>query len=63
MSKMNEFCIVLRKAANVLEDLAYYTDDESVSEYLYEMIPGYAEIEGDSGLYKGLAIVEALNRG
>lgn len=63
MSKMNDFCVALRNAANALEDLAYYTDDESVSEYLYEVIPGYAEIEGDSGLYKGLAIVEALDRG
>ena len=63
MSKMNDFNTTMRKIENALEDLAYYTDDDSVSEYLYEMIPGYAEIEGDSGLYKGLAIVEALNRG
>lgn len=62
MSKMNDFCVALRNAANALEDLAYYTDDESVSEYLYEMIPGYADIECEDSLTKALAIVEALNR-
>lgn len=62
MSKMNDFNTTLRKIENALEDLAYYTDDESVSEYLYETIPGYADIECEDSLTKALAIVEALNR-
>lgn len=62
MSKMNDFNATLRNIENALADLAYYTDDEIVSEYLYETIPGYADIECEDSLTKALAIVEALNR-
>lgn len=62
MTKMDNFNNTLRHIEHAFADLVYYADDESVSEYLYETIPGYADIECEDSLAKALAIVEALNR-